>query len=186
MLEEKDIYREALAALERGETLDSLRGRFSKAELEEAGRVFSALAHAKRDIVPDANALRDAVFKENRAVSLASIAGVNWRIAVPLGAFAVLLLAFVFGAQRFPKPAEEAANLQGGKTASPEWGNGSVAALEEPLPKATGNVDDAVAALFADMEQESAALGSQADAEISVAESEYGELNSFNYGETQI
>lgn len=193
MNEKRDIFEEAIKALEREEGLESLRTSVSEEEFKEIERVFVALTDAKKNILPNKDALRVILSgqsrynnrEKGRVVSFASIMKINWKIVAPLGAFAVLALAFVFySGGIFPVSMrgtdvneESALNKEGSK---------DIAVLEKPLPKPTGNIDDAVDALLMDMDDELAAFERGVDDELLVAESEWRELESLNYEETQI
>lgn len=189
----QDIFEEYLSALEGGESLENLEKRFP-----EVARFFAEIQNQKETITPNAEGLRRALnsvtlqnaaryseYQKGRAV-FTSLMKINWKIAVPATAFAVVALAVLVGTDTlsFPTKQNEATNqesLTQNTEALPE-----VTALTAPIPEANGKADDMIAAMFTEMDQEFAAFDAQANASIGATNNESNTLNNFTYEETQI
>lgn len=155
-------------------------------ESTEEVRAISALESARDTIIPDASLLKSALLNAEVQTASAKSFQFGWKIIAPVGVFAALILAFTLGTQRFSGSPEDAVT-ETNKLSINEDGRGAVAALAEPIPAPTGSLDDTVAVLFTDMDQEFAALESQANAEIVAAQNESNELNTFTtYAEPSI
>ena len=81
----------------------------------------------------------------------------------------------------------EDASLPDEEASGKDYANSrEIAALSSPIPAPSGNANETVGALFAEMDQEYAALGSEADGEMAAAQRESSGLDEYPYAESEI
>lgn len=194
MNNKNDIFEEYLLALDSGESRENLEKRFP-----DIARFLGELENQKQSITPNPEGLRHILnavtlpketryseYQKGRAV-FTSIMKINWKIAVPATAFAVIALAVLVGTDTlsFPTMKQNEAVNQEALTQNIE-NSPEIVALSAPIPEANGKANDMVIAMFTEMNQEFAVFDVQANATIGTAQNESNTLNNFTYEETQI